>query len=137
MNMGRKMEKLKRIVIGEAEYPFKIDLNVLEHIQEEYGSIHDFERDLLGLKFLKDGEGKQIYDEDGEPCMCRQEPSIKAIRIVLPLMINEGLEIEAEEKGETFTPVAEQTILRECGVPFNLLSEIIHEEFRRCFAAKK
>ncbi len=131
------MEKLKRIWIGETEYPFKIDLNVLEQIQEEYGSVHEFERDLLGLKYLKDGEGNQLYDEEGDPRMYKQEPSIKAIRTILPLMINEGLEIEAEEKGESFTPASDQTILRECRVPFNLLAEIIHEEFRRCFATKK
>lgn len=131
------MEKLKKIQIGETKYPFKIDLNVLEQIQEKYGSVHEFERDLLGLKYLKDKEGNQLYDEEGAPRMYKQEPSIKAIRTILPLMINEGLEIEAEEKGESFTPVSDQTILRECGVPFNLLAEIIHEEFRRCFATKK
>jgi hypothetical protein len=134
---GGRMERLKRIIIGETDYPYKIDLNVLERIQEEYGSVHEFERDLLGMEYSKDEAGNQLYDEDGEPLMYKKEPSIKAIRTVLPLMINEGMEIEAEEKGGIFTPAADQVILRECGVPFNLLAEIIHEEFRRCFATKK
>lgn len=131
------MEKLKRIIIGGINYPIKIDLNVLEYIQENYGSINEFERDLLGIKFLKDEEGRQLYDGEGEPCICRVEPSIKAIKIVLPVMINEGLEIEAEGKRESYHPVSEQTLLRECDISFEVLANIIHEEFKRCFATKK
>lgn len=131
------MEKLKRIIIAGSNYPYKIDLNVLEHIQEEYGSVHAFEMDILGLKFLKDEEGKQLYNEEGEPRMYKAEPSVKAIRTVLPIMINEGLEIEAEEKGEPFTPISEKMILRQCDMSFEILSDVIHEEFRRCFVTKK
>lgn len=57
------MEKMKRIMIGEKTYPFKIDLNVLEYIQEEYGTIHEFERELMGIHYKKDAGGNQIYDD--------------------------------------------------------------------------
>lgn len=131
------MEKLKRIQIGETDYPYKIDLNVLEQIQEAYGTVYEFERDLIGLDYLKDEEGKQLYDEEGYPRMYKKEPSIKAVRTVLPLMINEGLEIEAEEKGGTFSGVPDRMLLRECRISFERLAEMIHEEFKRCFATKK
>lgn len=55
------MQKLKRILINGKTYPIKMDLNVLETIQNEYGTINEFERDILGLKFAKDAEGRQIF----------------------------------------------------------------------------
>lgn len=123
-------------MIGGRNLPFKIDLNVLEHIQNEYGTIHQFERDLLGLQFKKDTEGNQIY-KDGEPVMIKMEPSIKAIKTVLPAAINEGLAIEAGEGSRSYEKVTDEFIIRECTIPYDVLSEILHEEFRRCFATKK
>lgn len=130
------MENLKRIMIGGKNFPLKIDLNVLEHIQDEYGTIHQFERDLLGLQFKKDEDGNQIY-RDGEPAMIRTEPSIKAIKTVLTAAINEGLAIEADEENRSYEKVTEELIVRECTIPYYVLGEMLHEEFRRCFATKK
>lgn len=131
------MKKMSRIHIGEKDYPMKMDLNVLEHIQEEYGSINGFELDILGIAFVEDENGKRIYGEDGDPLMRFVEPSVKAIKTVLPLMINEGLAIEAEERGAEYTPVPESEIFRECSIPFEKLAQMIHDEFARCFATKK
>ncbi|MCI9681412.1 MAG: hypothetical protein HFI26_08515 [Lachnospiraceae bacterium] len=123
------MEKLKRIQIGDKRYPVKIDLNVLEAIQDSYGTIGKFERDLLGLKYKT--------DDNGERRLYKTEPSIKAIKTVLPEMINEGLSIEAEETGKSFEPVSAEFVNRECTVPYDILAEMIHEEFKRCFSTKK
>lgn len=131
------MHKLKRIMINGKTYPIKMDLNVLELIQEQYGTINEFERDILGLKFAKDEAGKQLFNEDNEPVMIIGETSIKAIKVALPAMINEGLMIEADETGGTFQPVEEKYILRNCNVSYELLGRMIHEEFRRCFEVKK
>ena len=38
------MEKLRRIILDGRTFPVKFDLNVLEQIQEEYGSVYEFER---------------------------------------------------------------------------------------------
>lgn len=130
------MEELKKIMIGDREYPFKIDLNVLEKIQNEYGSIYEFEKDILGVGFSKDSEGKQIY-KDEKPVTILKEPSIRAIKAVLPAMINEGLEIEAEMKRTEFIPVSAAEIIRECSISYTALGKIIHEEFKRCFSIKK
>lgn len=131
------MEKLRRITINGIVYPIKMDMNVLQHIQENYGTINEFERDVLGYKYMLDRNGKQILTEEGKPAMYKTEPSIKAIKIVLPVMINEGLEIESEERGKEFTPVSEEEIIRNCDVSFSILADIIHEEFAKCFAVKK
>lgn len=131
------MEKLKRIMIGERMYPFKIDLNVLEHIQNEYGTINQFERELIGLQFKKDENGNQIYNGAGDPVMIKTETSIRAIKTVLPAAINEGLAIEADEEGRPYEKVTDEFVIRECTIPFDVLGTMLHEEFRRCFATKK
>lgn len=131
------MQKLKRILINGKTYPIKMDLNVLETIQNEYGTINEFERDILGLKFAKDEDGKQLFNGEGEPRMIIGETSIRAIKVALPAMINEGLAIEAEEKGEAWEAVSDSFIFRNCNVSFELLGKMIHEEFRRCFEVKK
>lgn len=131
------MEKMRRIIIGGQSYPIIVDINVLEHIQNEYGSVNLFEREILGIKFLKDEEGKQKYTPEGNPMVYQTEPSIRAIKTVLPLMINEGLSIEAEERNVGYEPVTEQQVFRECTISFDLLAKIIHQEYKRCFEIKK
>ncbi len=131
------MEDLKRILIGDKTYPFKIDLNVLQCIQEEYGTINEFERELMGLRYKKDKEGQQVYGEDGNAVMELTEPSIRAIKTVLPLAINEGIMIEADEQNKPAEKVTDDFVIRNCTIGFETLSKMLHEEFRRCFATKK
>lgn len=131
------MEKLSRIMLGKKTFPIKIDLNVLETIQEEYGSVSEFERKILGLEAARDGDGRVIYGENGRPVMNSVEPSIRAIKTVLPLMVNEGIAIEAEETGGRCEPVSDQWVFANCHISFDLLADMIHQEFRRCFEIKK
>ena len=131
------MGELKKIIIKGKTYPVKIDLNVLQVIQEEYGSINEFERDLLGIKYQKDEDGNQIYDEKGDPAIYFVEPSVRAISMVLPLMINEGLAVEAHRTGREPEQVENSEILAECDISYEYLAEIIHEEYSACFVTKK
>lgn len=131
------MEKLKRIMIAKKTYPMKCDLNVLEALQEEFGSVNEFERLLLGIRMKKDEEGRQLYTKDGEPQIYIVEPSIKAIKAALPLMINEGLAIEAAEKGGVAERVEDLDVIAGCDISFELLSRMIHEEYKKCFVTKK
>lgn len=131
------MEKLSTMKIGGKTYPVKIDLNVLQMIQEEFETINNFERDILGLKFKRDEEGKIIYKEDGEPDFYVVEPSVKAIMFVLPLMVNEGLEIDALQRGVEFEPVNEKLLIASCDIAFEALARKIHAEYRKCFVTKK
>ena len=131
------MEKLKRIRIGSKVYPFKIDLNVLEAMQEEFGTVNEFERQLRGMHYRKDEDGHYIKNDDGNLMMYITEPSIKAIKAVLPAAINEGLAIEAEWENREMQPVDEEQIIRDCTISFTVLGRKLLEEFKRCFETKK
>lgn len=131
------MEQLRRVQIGEVKYPVIITLSVLEKIQENYGSLHQFEMDIVGLDYHLDANGHQVLDKNGKPEMVTKEPSIKAIHTAIVPMINEGLEIESEMTGIGYQPVSEQQIDREYNVDYMYLARIIQEEFGKCFAVKK
>ena len=73
-----------KITYKEKEYKLVFNINVMEAIQEEYGTIDKWTE-------LTSGEG--------------QEPNAKAIKFGFTEMINEGLSIEADEKGTEFKPV--------------------------------
>ena len=62
------------------EYKLVFNLNVMEEIQEEFGSIEKW--------------GKMC-----EPSSMGKEPSIKALKYGLTAMLNEGTEIVNEETG--------------------------------------
>lgn len=131
------MQKLRKITIGGKSYPVKIDLNVLQIIQDEYGSVNAFERDILGLKLVKGENGEQLYTKEGDPQMEITEPSVKAIKLALPAMINEGLALDAYRLKKDYKPVAENEIIASCDVPFTILANMIHEEYKKCFEVKK
>ena len=65
--------------VDDQEYSAIFNLNVMEQIQEEYGSLQKWG----DLSDAKSGE-----------------PNAKAIKFGLCAMINEAIEIENEEKGE-------------------------------------
>ena len=91
---------------GEFEYKGKVyklvfNLNVMEQIQDEYGSID---------KWGKLTEG----DETGEP-------NVKAVKYGFTCMINEAIDIENEDNGTDIKPVTKQFVGR-------MLSDIGIEE---------
>ena len=131
------MRKLEEIRIGDVYYPIRIDLNVLEHIQETYGSIGAWEMDLKGWHCSEDEDGNRLLDEKGSPIMYRTEPSIKAIKTVLPAMINEGIAIRSERQGKPWDEVPDLQIISECEIDYTELARVIRTEFDRCFDIKK
>lgn len=87
---------------GEFEYKGKtyklvFNLNVMEVIQDEYGSIDNWGK-------LTEG------DENGEP-------NVKAVKFGFTAMINEAIDIENEETGADIKPVTKTFVGR-------MLSEI-------------
>ena len=131
------MEQLRRIMIGEKTYPFKIDLNVLEIVQEKYGSVKAFERELLGWRYRKDEEGIQMYTTDGIPLIDIVEPSVAAVKMILPAAVMEGMQIEADEHNRPMEDITEDYIIHNCNVASMELCVMLQEEFGRCFSAKK
>lgn len=73
-------------------YKLAFDLNVMEAIQEEYGSI--------------DAWGKLTEPEDGG------EPNIKALVFGVTEMINEGIDIDNDENGTDEKPLTHRKVAR-------------------------
>lgn len=72
-------------------YRLVFDLNVMEAIQDEYGSI--------------DAWGKLTEPEDGEP-------NIKALVFGVMQMINEGIDIDNDENGTDEKPLTHRKVAR-------------------------
>lgn len=73
-------------------YKLVFDLNVMESIQDEYGSIEAW--------------GKLTEPEDGV------EPNIKALVFGVTEMINEGIEIANDEDGTDEKPLTHRKVAR-------------------------
>lgn len=131
------MNKLRTIRIGDTDYPMLCDLNVLETLQEEFGSVNTFERKLLGLEFVKDEDGNQVYQADGKPKMTLVDPSIKAIKIALVEMVNEGIAYSAYSEGKQWDMIDDLMLVANCTMPYTEIANIVHEEYKRCFETKK
>lgn len=91
-------EKINHIKVNEIEYPLVFNLNVMEKIQEKYKTI-----DKWGE--LTDGKSHEI--------------NIKALKYGITEMINEGIDIENEEretKRELLTDKQVGRIITELGI---------------------
>ena len=73
-------------------YKLAFDLNVMEAIQDEYGSIEAW--------------GKLTEPEDGG------EPNVKALVFGVTEMINEGIDIDNDENGTDEKPLTHRKVAR-------------------------
>lgn len=73
---------------------------VLEKIQDEYTDLGDFENILTGFQPSKDENGDLKRNEKGHLIGTYGVPDIKVVNKALCWMVQEGLEIEAEENTE-------------------------------------
>ncbi len=112
-------QKLEKITLSGMEFPIKIDNFVLEKLQKKYGTLQVYEMLLTGKR--KDKEDKIFVTE----------PSLEAINFTVPLMIQEGMEIEGKE-----APTTEE-IVRMIDIPMWHMAQTIQTEFSRCFETKK
>jgi len=131
------MEKLKTLTIDKKKYPYKCDLYVLEELQKEYSDIFEYERKLKGLEYRLDKNGNKVYGPDGNPAYVRRHFDIHAINVILPLMINEGIEITGWLQNKEVSPVDPKEIIRRCDIPLYELWELVVEEYNRCMFGKK
>lgn len=131
------MEQLNKITLSGREYPIKCSNFVLAEIQAKYGELSKFEDLLSGRKAKYDDNGNRLRDEDGNAIFEKTDISMDAINFFLPLIINEGLEIEAIEKNKPAEIIDSKTIIRMIDVnPFTLSLELLME-FYRAFNIKK
>ena len=133
-------EKLNTVRIGGKKIPIKCDFNVLQIVQEEFGTLKQFEQALIGLKPILDKNGDMIYETgpDGIESIKFKttEPSLKAIAIALPIMINEG-KIQASEQGEDIPDFDYKSAIKEADFSIVEVAVDLHNEYRRCFDRKK
>lgn len=80
-----------KVTYKEKEYKVVFNLNVMESIQEEYGTMDKWTE-------LTSGANGEV--------------NVKALKFGYLQMLNEGLSIEAEEKGEEYTPLTSAFIGR-------------------------
>ena len=118
--------EISRIKLNDTlEVPIRCDLYVLSAIQNHFGTIEQFECDLMGIKKSDDS-----IAEIGEP-------SIKAILFALPMMIREGFNAEFEENGVPVPEYKDMQMILNISRNYRLIAEDMHEEMRRCFGVKK
>jgi hypothetical protein len=129
--------KLNYIDIGGMEFPIYCDLNVLEKAQEEFESLTRFERELIGLELVRDADGNLVLNEDGTIKKKEGEPKIKALSFALREMVREGRKIEERQTGEEPVDISEDELIELCDIGYRELSFKLHQEFNRCFEAKK
>ena len=125
-------DKLQRISIGGRELPVKIDMFVLEKIQEEYETLHNFELKVKGLEERLDENGIAEVDEEGNVLYNRVPVNIKALIDVLPLMVREGCEIEGIE-----LELTDKEIVQKIEVGYPKIQEIVINAFNDCFRTSK
>ncbi len=86
------LDIVKNMTINEKEYPIAFTLNVMEAIQDKYGSMKEWGDILQPPK--------------------NEEPKIKDIKWTFTQFINEGIDIENEEKNEKRTLLTEKQVGR-------------------------
>ena len=84
--------KLTYIETNDRNYPIVFNINVMEEIQEAYGSISAW--------------GEIVENAEGG------EPKIKDLKIGLMMMINEGIDIENERTGGNVPMVTSKQVGR-------------------------
>ena len=124
------MEVARVKLSDTTEVPFRCDLFVLKAIQDKYGTIEAFERELVGMYKKENASGgKDQYE--------MREPSIEALLFAFPLMVREGFRAEKEENGREIPDMNDMQLVLSIRRDYRLIAEDIHEELRRCFGVKK
>jgi len=87
------LDIVKHITANDKEYPLAFTYNVMEAIQDKFGSMNEWGKALQPTE-------KVIDEETGKEIVKALEPKIKDIIWTLEACINEGIDIENEEKAE-------------------------------------
>lgn len=108
------IDNIKYMEIDGEKFPIAYTLNVMEQIQEEFGSLDDWIEAMEHLK--KDKDGNVEKDEDGN---VKKEPKIKNLIWTFTAFMNEGIDIENEdaiEKREKLTHKQVGRIITRLGI---------------------
>ncbi len=92
---------IKYIENADRKYPYIINLNVVELIQEKYGSLDKWADSIEGITRNEEGES-----------ISKSMPKISDIKWLFKEMINEAIDILNEEKNENKPFVTEKQVGR-------------------------
>lgn len=122
---------LAYIELSGVKLPIRCDMLVLEKIQEDYGDISEFENKLIGFEPIYNEDGSAKINEDGKSVGKSTLPDIKTVRYGLWEFVKEGIECNGQE-----TKYSEKDMIRMVDISIRELSDLLHEEFMRCFKRK-
>ena len=92
------MKDIEKVLkLNEVEYPIVFNLNVMQAIQEEYGSLDAWGNVTEAVQ--RDENDEIITDTYGKPLT--KEPDVKAVIFGFTEMINEGIDIRNEREGKS------------------------------------
>ena len=133
-------EKLNTVTIGGHKLPIKCDFNILQVLQENFETLRKFEQALIGMVPIldKDGNPQFEYSAEGEEIIKFRttEPSLKAIALALPMMINEGRQ-QSIAQGDEPDDFDYKAAIKEADFSITEVAVALHNEYRRCFDRKK
>ena len=129
-------DKLSYITLSGEKYPMRCGMEVLEIVQDKYGSIEEFENRLMPFERKKDENGEDVLNEEGVPIGRYVIPKISDLGDALHLMVTAGLEMEADLSGKETESVTRKELLQKADMPPTVLGEILHAEMMRCFRRK-
>lgn len=117
------IDLIKHLEIGDEKYPMIATINVLEKIQQEYETIENWKKLMLGFKekIKKDKKGNETTE-----LVETNEISLKDMKFFVLESINEGIDIENEkltEKREFITEKQAGRIITQIGAS-KMLDEI-------------
>lgn len=88
----------------DKKYKMVFNLNVMQEIQEEYGSLREWGE-------LTDGKPEEIVNGKKKEIV-QGEPNVKALIFGLTTMLNEGIEIDNDENGTKIPPLTKKQVGR-------------------------
>lgn len=88
----------------DKKYKMVFNLNVMQEIQEEYGSLREWGE-------LTDGKPEEIVNGKKKEIV-QGEPNVKALIFGLTTMLNEGIEIDNDENGTNIPPLTKKQVGR-------------------------
>lgn len=96
----------------DTDYDLVFDLNVMEQIQDEYGTIERWSELTDGKEIVLDKNGNPLIDDNGDPITKPKEVDARALKFGIWCMINEGIEIKNEEEGSDLKPITKNQVGR-------------------------
>ena len=122
---------INHIELSGVKLPIRCDMLVLEKIQEDYGDISEFENKLIGFEPIYNEDGSAKVNENGKSVGKSTLPDIKTVHYGLWEFVKEGIDCSEQE-----IKYSEKDLIRMVDISIGELSDLLHEEFMRCFKRK-